>query len=146
MSKINTRVVSVILSNLPTFPTPFVGRHDELADITRLLVDPTCRLLSLIGPGGIGKTRLAVEAARQLTFPHGIHLVLLQPLSSPDFIVPAIAEAMNVQFQAGIDPKQQKLDYFREKSLLVILDNFEHLLDGVETVSDISLMRPASRS
>ncbi len=127
---------------LPLQPTSFIGRAEELADITRLLVDPTCRLLSLIGPGGIGKTRLALEAARQLTFPHGIYPVLLQPLSSPDLIIPAIAEAMHIQFQSGIGPKQQLLDYVREKSLLVILDNFEHLLESADIVSDILAHAP----
>jgi hypothetical protein len=52
------------ISNLPVFPTPFVGRQDELAQIAHLLADPTCRLLTLLGPGGIGKTRFAVEASR----------------------------------------------------------------------------------
>jgi predicted ATPase/DNA-binding CsgD family transcriptional regulator len=129
-------------SNLPTFPAPFVGRHDELTDIVRLLSDPACRLLTLVGPGGIGKTRLALEAARQLTFPNGVHLILLQPLSSSDFIIPAIAEAMNIQLQSNTDPKQQLMDYFHEKSPLVILDNFEHLMDGVEIVSDVLAHAP----
>ncbi len=156
------------MHNLPPVSTPFVGRQDELAEITRLLTDPTCRLLTLVGPGGIGKTRLALEAARVLlapplhamrpkdvpvggrgsgggdepTFPNGVYLVPLQALSSPDFIVPAIADALHFQFYPGGEPKQQLLDYLREKSLLLVLDNFEHLLDGAEIVSDILTYAP----
>ena len=57
------------MGHLPPYPTPFVGRQDELAQISALLADPACRLLTLVGPGGIGKTRLAVEAARQQSVP-----------------------------------------------------------------------------
>lgn len=128
--------------NLPTFPTPFVGRQDELAEITRLLHDPACRLLTLIGPGGIGKTRLALEAARPLVFAHGVHLIQLQPLLSADLIIPTIAEALNIQFHSGAEPRQQLLDYFHEKSLLLILDNFEDLLEGVEVVGEILAHAP----
>src|SRR5215470_17020105 len=91
----------------------FVGRDGELAEIARLLADPACRLLTLVGPGGIGKTRLALEAARP--FPEA-HFVPLQPLTSPDFIVSATADAINLQFYSGADPKQQLFDYLREKS------------------------------
>jgi predicted ATPase/DNA-binding CsgD family transcriptional regulator len=131
--------------NLPLQPTPFIGRQDELAEITRLLADPACRLLTLVGPGGIGKTRLAVEAAKlqQNAFANGVYLVALQALGSPDYLVPAIAESLHFQFYPGGEPKQQLLDFLREKSLLLILDNFEHLLDGVEVVSEMVAYAPA---
>src|SRR3954454_6576346 len=102
-------------SHLPPQATPFVGRSEELAEIAALLADPNCRLLTLVGPGGIGKTRLALEAARPLTFSNGIYFVALQPLSSPDLIVPAIADALQFQFYSGGEPQQQLLDYLREK-------------------------------
>ena len=119
-----------------SFPSasPFVGRHDELAQIAALLADPACRLLTLVGPGGIGKTRLALEAAQQLS---DAHFVPLQPLTSADFIVSAIADAVGFQFYSSDDPKRQLLDYLREKSLLLVLDNFEHLLDGAILLSDM---------
>src|SRR5262245_15486171 len=96
--------------NLPSQPTPFIGRQDELTEITRLLADPACRLLTLVGPGGIGKTRLATEAARLLIDSpllqgeaQGVRVcfALLQPLTSPDFIVSTIASAVNLQFLPG---------------------------------------------
>jgi predicted ATPase len=130
--------------NLPTQSTPFIGRVKELAEIAGLLNDPACRLLTLVGPGGIGKTRLAIEAARlqQNTFAHGVNLVSLQPVGSSDFIVSAIAEALRFQFYPGGEPKHQLLDYLREKSLLLVLDNFEHLLDSAELVSEILAYAP----
>src|SRR5690349_1374198 len=101
----------MILHNLPHQSTPFLGRQDELAQISRLLSDRDCRLLTLVGPGGIGKTRLALEAARQPSAPEDAYFVALQPLASADFIVSAIAESLNFQFYSGVDPKQQLLDY-----------------------------------
>jgi predicted ATPase/DNA-binding CsgD family transcriptional regulator len=133
------------MNNLPPVSTSFVGRQAELSEIAHLLADPACRLLTLVGPGGIGKTRLAVESAKlqQDAFSNGVYLISLQPLASPDFIIPAIAEALHFQFYPGGEPKQQLLDYLREKSLLLVLDNFEHLLDGVGLVSDILASAPA---
>jgi len=105
-------------------------------------LNPACRLLTLVGPGGIGKTRLALEVAQQ--FPNA-HFVALQPLASADFIVSAMAESLNFQFYSGSDPKQQLFDYLREKSWLVVLDNFEHLLDGATLLSEILTAAPAVR-
>src|SRR5262245_59034405 len=127
----------MLAHNFPAQPTPFVGRETELAEIANLLANPMCRLLTLVGPGGIGKTRLALEAAHgQATlsataFRDGICFVPLQPLTSPEFIVPAIAEGVHFQFYPGGEPKLQLLGYLREKFLLVVMDGFEHLLDGV---------------
>jgi hypothetical protein len=74
---------------VPAQLTPFIGRADELAEITRLLADPTCRLLTLLGPGSIGKTRLAVQATveRLDDFVHGVYFVPLQAIQSTDFLV-----------------------------------------------------------
>src|SRR5262245_58737734 len=106
-------------AHLPQSATPFVGRQDELDQITRLLADPACRLLTLVGPGGIGKTRLALEAARLNSdaFADGVYLVLFQPLTSPDFMVSAIAEAVGFQFYPGGDSIRQLLDYLRDKMM-----------------------------
>src|SRR6188474_1258837 len=98
------------VSDLPHQPTAFVGRERELSEVAALLADPACRLLTLVGPGGIGKTRLALEAAQPLVLPNGLRFVSLQPLTSPDFILPAIAEAVNFQFYRGGEPIQQLLD------------------------------------
>jgi predicted ATPase/DNA-binding CsgD family transcriptional regulator len=128
--------------HLPTATTAFVGRTAELNEIARLLAEPTCRLLTLVGPGGIGKTRLALEAARPLNFPNGVYFCPLQPLASSDLIVPAIAEALRFQFYSSDDPGEMLLDYLRDKALLLLLDNFEHLLDGVALVSQMLTYAP----
>jgi DNA-binding SARP family transcriptional activator/predicted ATPase len=122
--------------NLPASLIPLVGRQAELAEIKDRLQDPACRLLSLVGPGGSGKTHLALQAAAQQVgqFAHGVFFVSLAPLQSADAIAPAVAQALGLSFYSsgGGDPEQQLLDYVRQKSLLLILDNFEHLLAGPE--------------
>lgn len=130
--------------NLPTPPTPFVGRSHELEELLQSLADPDCRLLSLIGPGGMGKTRLAIEAGVRQgeKFRHGVRFVPLAPLNSPAQIVPAIAEACQFTFFADNDPQEQLLNYLKEKEMLLILDNFEHLLEGADLVSDIIAAAP----
>lgn len=135
------------LYNLPQQATPFVGRLTEIAEITRRMNDPDCRLLTLVGPGGIGKTRLAIQVAMRTAeqFANGACFVPLQPLNVPDFIVATIAEAVSLQFHPSSDPKQQLLDYFREKALLLVLDNFEHLLEGVAILSEILSRAPHVR-
>src|SRR5579871_6542172 len=130
--------------NLPIQPTPFVGRTHELAQIVSLLDNPACRLLTLIGPGGMGKTRLMLEAAsivaarEDASFPDGVYFVALQAVSSPDSIICTVADTLDLQFYTGSEQQQQLIDFFRFKSLVLLLDNFEHLLDGgVRFVSDL---------
>lgn len=88
------------MNNFPPSPTPFIGRATEIAEITGRLADPACRLLSLVGPGGIGKTRLAIEVARQLPelFAHGSYFVALHPLPAAVSLVSAVAEALNFPY------------------------------------------------
>ena len=95
--------------NLPVQPTPFIGREDELAMIKARLDNPDCRLLTLVGPGGSGKTRLALEAADgQIDeFEHGVFFVSLVPLQSVDSIVPTVAQAVGFAFHGSGDPQQQ---------------------------------------
>lgn len=128
-----------MISSLPPQLTPFVGRTEELKAISDLLADESCRLLTLIGPGGIGKTRLAIEAAslQQECFEDGVYYVALQPLVSAEQLVPVIAQSIGVRFSADAEPKQQLLDALANKDMLLVLDNFEHLLDGAELLSEI---------
>ncbi|MBN2389835.1 MAG: tetratricopeptide repeat protein [Anaerolineae bacterium] len=116
--------------NLAAQWTPFIGREDELAEISQLLADPACRLLSLVGLGGSGKTRLALEAATaQLhAYEHGVYWVSLASLKSSDAVPAAIARAIGFALSGGRDPMQRLLDYMRRKQMLLILDNCEHLL------------------
>src|SRR5690349_6032200 len=118
--------------NLPSQPTAFVGRSKEIEAIAASFANPACRLLTLVGPGGIGKTRLAIEAARTQSerFTDDIFFIALQPLATSDLILPTLGEALPAQFHSGRDLKPQLLGYFREQSVLLIFDNFEHLLDG----------------
>lgn len=123
--------------------TPFLGRSQDIAEIDTLLADPSCRLLTLVGPGGIGKTRLAEEAASQAdaSFPDGVFWVSLAPLSQVDELLPIIAETLPFRFQQERrSPREQFFAYLREKQaqrVLLILDNLEHLLEGVDLLADI---------
>ncbi len=123
---------SSLRSNLPILPTPLIGRQRELDELGRVLSDPSSRILTLVGPGGIGKTRLAVETASQCQndFPDGVYFVPLAPVQTSRLIVPVIANALGFTFQGtnSTDPKGQLLDFLAEKQLLLILDNIEHLL------------------
>jgi predicted ATPase len=136
--------------NLPSQLTPFIGRKDELAAITCRLQDPACRLLTLVGPGGIGKTRLAIQAAQNLidiqskgiAFAHGVIFVPLSPVSSPGSLISAIAEAADFGFYSDVSPRQQLLDYLREKEMLLVLDNFE---TDADLITEILATAPAVR-
>jgi predicted ATPase/class 3 adenylate cyclase len=131
-------------NNLPIQTTPFVGREAELVELGRLLADPGVRLVTILGAGGMGKTRLALEAAAaQLDrFEHGVFFVPLAPLESVEAMVPNVAEALGFSFYEGGEPRQQLLSYLQEKATLIVLDNFEHLLDGVDLVSDVLRTAP----
>ncbi len=127
------------INNLPFQPTSFVGREKELAEIAALLADPNCRLLTLVGAGGIGKTRLALQAAedQQPGFADGIAFVPLAPVGSPDLLPSAIAGALEVSFFGSEEPNIQLVRYLREKHMLLVMDNFEHLLDGTNLLTDL---------
>ena len=135
-------------NNLPAQNTPFVGRDAELVELARLIDDPNIRLLTILAPGGMGKTRLALELAgkyanTQTSFPNGVYFVELAPLSDPANIVPAIADATGYQFQGdGREPRRQILDFLANKHLLLVIDNFEHLLDGAGLVTEILQAAP----
>lgn len=137
-------------TNLPSVPTPFVGRTRDLADISRRLTDPACRLLTLVGPGGIGKTRLAIQAAQTLMeeqspFQQGIYFVSLAPVSAANAMPSAIADALNHRFYGALSLDQQLLNYLSDKALLLVLDNFEHLMECTGLISEILRAAPGVR-
>ncbi|NCF66971.1 MAG: tetratricopeptide repeat protein [Chloroflexi bacterium] len=126
--------------NLPVQNSTFIGREDEMADIKQLLFEePGCRLLNLVGPGGVGKTRLALATAVQLlgAFPDDAFFVSLAPVSETEDIVLTMAKALNFTFYGEEDPKTQLLDYLARKEMLLVVDNFEHLMAGAYLLSEI---------
>ncbi len=137
------------LHNLPAQTTPFLGREDLLADLTRRLQNAETRLVTIVGPGGMGKTRFGIEigAACLDSDQQSVYFVSLAPLRSAEELAPAIAEAMELQLQANESPiERQLLEYFRQNysgqnqsraRLLLVLDNCEHLLAGAALVNDI---------
>jgi predicted ATPase/DNA-binding SARP family transcriptional activator len=132
------------LSHLPAPATSFIGREKELAEMAELLENPRCRLVTVIGPGGIGKTRLAVAAAAEQigAFAHGVCFVSLAPLNSAELIVPTLADALGFAFTGPQDPKAQLLNYLRERQVLLVLDNLEHLQDGPPLIAEILQAAP----
>ncbi len=124
-------------SPLPIPATPFIGREAELAHIAELLADPTCRLLTIVGPGGIGKTRLALETAvgHQPVFPDGVIWVSLNDLQTPEQLMAAIAEEIRYRLSGTANAESELLHVLSTKKLLLILDNFEHLLMAVDFVT-----------
>ena len=131
-------------SNLPASTTPFVGRARELTEIAGLLADADCRLLTLTGLGGVGKTRLAREVAAQqvAAFGHGVHYIALSAVSAPERIAAALAQSFNLPLLGASDPKSVLLAYLRQKQMLLVLDGFEHLLEGATLLTDILQAAP----
>jgi len=122
-----------VSNRIPLQPTPLLGRDSELAAMERLFNNSQCRLLTLTGMGGIGKTRLAIEFAtrQQPVFPAGVFYVPLAPINSPEAIVPAMAEVFGFVFSGPNDPKEQLINYIAtqlKQPVLLVLDNLEHLL------------------
>lgn len=134
--------------NLPSLLTPFLGREAELVDVIDRLRDPGCRLLTLVGPGGVGKTRLAIQAAQTILTDHGVekdysdgvYFVRLASVENPELdvskhvsdeynpVAATIADAFDLSLTDPDAPVSRLLNYMREKRMLLLIDNFEHLL------------------
>jgi predicted ATPase/DNA-binding SARP family transcriptional activator/Tfp pilus assembly protein PilF len=132
--------------NLPSSLPHLVGREKELAELADMLADPDCRLVTLVGPGGIGKTHLALQTALNHigTLLDGTYFVSLISISSTALVVPTIADTLRFSFYSRQDMKEQLLNYLQEKEILLVLDNMEHVLDAesVGLLADILRRAP----
>lgn len=129
---------------LPAPGTPFIGRADELQALAQLLADDTCRLVTVTGSGGVGKSRLALRAAEEAAwrFPDGCAFVRLAGLPDPELLPFALAEALGVTLTRRAEPLPELLDLLHEKQLLLLLDNFEHLTAGAYVLAAILQAAP----
>ncbi len=141
---VQSTFVNQKLHNLPTQPTPFVGRIAEQKQLTEQLSKTDCNLITIVAPGGMGKTRFAVAAAKkQLTnFKDGVYFVPFAPVTATEQMVYALADGLNFNFYGRDESKNQLLDYLKDKNMLLVLDNLEHLLSGVELISEILQASP----
>jgi predicted ATPase/DNA-binding CsgD family transcriptional regulator len=132
--------------NLPAEATSFIGRRRELADVRKKLSG--ARLVSLVGPGGVGKTRLAIRVATDLgrRFRDGTWLVELADVRDPELVSNAVMAALDLRDQVAVGPTALVLSYLRDRQLLLVVDNCEHLLDAAaELVTEISSAAPGVR-
>lgn len=135
-------------TNLPEQLTTFVGRDEELTEIRQLIANH--RMLTLIGPGGTGKTRLSMQVASNLigSFPQGVWFIELEEIDSPNYLIPVVASTLQLAIDthsSDLDPQQQLLDYLSRQSLFMVFDNFEHLVDGAPLLSDFLKASPESK-
>ena len=132
--------------HFPQFLTPFFGREAEITHIAERLADPQTRLLTVTGPGGIGKSRLIVEAAQHvnpLNYPDGIYFVPLASLIQPAEVIQSIADALSIRLDGGGQPLRQLMRTLAKQRLLLVLDNFEQLMDTVPLLVELLSTAPA---
>jgi DNA-binding SARP family transcriptional activator/tetratricopeptide (TPR) repeat protein len=129
---------------LPFQHTEFIGRDAEKKQIAEQIRESTCHLLTIVGPGGIGKTRLAIASAQEHleAFQDGVCFVSFAAVASPDLMVYTLADALELSLVGQRPPKDQVLDYLKNKKMLLVLDNLEHLLEGVSLISDMLAVAP----
>lgn len=133
------RTLGARLNNLPLQPTPLVGRVREVEEVTGRLRSEQVRLLTLTGPGGTGKTRLALQSAADLLehFDDGVFFVPLAAITDPGLVPSAIAEPLGVRESAEQTLEEGLQSFIRDKRLLLVLDNFEHILEGAPLVGEL---------
>ena len=129
----------LVTSALPVSLTSLIGREQEVQATKTLLVRPEVRLLTLTGTPGVGKTRLALEVARELVqdFADGVHLVSLAPISDPALVIPTIAQTLGIKEVSARPLVDLLKTFFRDKHLLLFLDNFEQVLSAAPHLTDL---------
>ncbi|MBN1310645.1 MAG: protein kinase [Anaerolineae bacterium] len=140
-SRFETPTPSTVLRrhNIPSQTTPFIGRQEEMERLAGLIADPHSRLVTLLGPGGIGKTRLALEAALRQTKTSVLeaYLVRLAPFSSAEFVAGAIADALKITLDGSTEPVDQIIAHIAERQMLLVLDSFEKVLEATPLIGRI---------
>jgi predicted ATPase/class 3 adenylate cyclase len=138
------RTLTVAPVNVPVAPTPIVGREPERAELRALLGGHDVRLVTITGPGGVGKTRLALEVAHELSgrFVDGVHFVALAPLQEHSLVAAAIARTLGVEEGAERPLLETLQDHLREKKLLLVLDNFEHVSSAAPEIGALAAAAP----
>ena len=131
-------------NNLPTQPTPFIGREKEVAAVGQLLCREDVHLVTLTGPGGTGKTRLALQVAAELSdlFADGIYFVDLAPVSDPALVIAAIAQSLSIREVSGQPLVERLKDELQSKQMLLLLDNFEQVVSAAVQVADLLTICP----
>jgi predicted ATPase/class 3 adenylate cyclase len=135
-------------TNLPPQPTRLIGREQELAEVGELLRRVDVRLLTVTGPGGAGKTRLALQAAADLLddFADGVFFVGLAGVAEPSLVIPAIAQTLGVKESGGLSAEEALERFVHERELLLVLDNLEHVLDAAPQIHQLVLNAEALKA
>jgi predicted ATPase/DNA-binding CsgD family transcriptional regulator len=140
----STRISPLFKHNLPATPSSFIGRKKEIENLQRILQDKDIRLVTILGSSGVGKTRLSLQIAHRLLsrFKDGVFFVSLATLNDPGLVASTIAQVFSLR-ETGTQPIQEILvDSLRDRQLLLVLDNFEHLLPAALLVSDLLAVAP----
>lgn len=129
---------------LPSAQTELIGREDEIGEVSRLLLQPHTRLLTLQGPGGVGKSRLGIEVAQHLSphFTDGVVFVALASVTDPDLLLPTLADTLEVEAAAGVSRRDTLKQHLQGKNLLLLLDNFEQLATASRELSNLLVAAP----
>jgi predicted ATPase/transcriptional regulator with XRE-family HTH domain len=134
-------------TNLPAQVTPLIGRERDVEVVIARLMRDDVRLLTLVGPPGIGKTRLSIQVAAELLqhFSDGVYFVPLAPVTDPDLAAVAVADALEVQDQGGGSAVDGLKNYLKDKRLLLVLDNFEQIVAAAPLIADLLIAAPSLR-
>jgi predicted ATPase/class 3 adenylate cyclase len=133
------KTLDALPNNLPVQPTPLIGREKEVDAIGQLIRRDDVRLVSLTGPGGMGKTRLALQVAAELSdlFADGVYFVDLAPISDSALVIPAIAQTLGLWERGSLSMLERLKEELRQKRMLLLLDNFEQVIDAAIDIADL---------